>query len=155
EPYHRYRVAPLAADPPTTPELDRLVARCMGHVQELLRLDSGYPAELVNLLRLNMAGPGRFPDLLASHLRLSLEEKRRIAATADVKDRLALVEERLRDSIRRRKLRGELAKEVQSDLERRSRESFLREELREIRRQLGEEAEGAKEIEAVRARVEE
>ena len=154
DPYHRYRVTPLPPDPPSTPELERLVARCMEHVQELLRLDSGYPAEIGNLLRLNMAGPGRFADLLAINLRLSLAEKRRVAATADVRERLVLVEERLRDAIRRRKLRGELTKEVQSDLERRSRESFLREELREIRRQLGEEAEGAKEIESVRSRVE-
>jgi ATP-dependent Lon protease len=152
DPYHRYRVAEVAEDEPSATEVAEEIRRCMELVDALVDSDPGYPPELVKLLRLNAAGPSRFADLLGVHLRLPVAEKRRIAACADVRKRLGLVEDALRDTIVRRRIQTKVTEEASARLEQRAREELLREELRAIRRELGEE-DVDREVEALRGQV--
>ena len=153
DPYHRYRVEPVALREPKGPDVDGVVYRCMELVEELVRIDGGYPAELVQLLRLNIAGPGRFADLVGSHLRLSLPDKRRIAAAADARERLDLVEDLLRETALRLRVREDVAREAGADLDRRRQENVLREQMNVIRRRLGEAPDEGKDLEDLRSRV--
>jgi ATP-dependent Lon protease len=153
DPTHLYRVEELDRVDPASPTLDRLMERCLAQVEELVGTDPGYSTELVNLLRLNRAGADRFADLLASRLHLSMPEKRRLAATADPRERLELLLAALREAVMRRRLRDEVSREAQNDIDRRTRETLLREEMRAIRRELGEEPDASQETERLRARV--
>jgi ATP-dependent Lon protease len=153
DPYHRYRVEVADAREPKGPEIDGLVYRCMELVEELVRADPSYPDELVQLLRLNIAGPGRFADLIGSNLRLSLQEKRRIAATVGPRERLELVEDLLREAVLRRRVQADVAKEVHQDLDRQTRDNLLRAQMAVIRKRLGEEPDAAKDLDDLRTRV--
>ncbi len=79
EPYMRCRVEPVESREPRGPELDGLIYRCMEMVDELVRGEGGYPQEMVEILRMNIAGGGRFADLVGAHVNLPLAVKRRIA----------------------------------------------------------------------------
>jgi ATP-dependent Lon protease len=153
DPTHLYRVEEVESVEPTGPAVDRLVERCLAQVEDLVGTDPGYSSELVNLLRLNRSGAGRFADLLASRLHLSLPEKRRIAATPDARERLELLLAALREAVMRRRLRDEVSREAKNDIDRRTRETLLREEMRAIRRELGEEPDATQELERLRVRV--
>jgi ATP-dependent Lon protease len=153
DPYHRWRVAPVEARDEGGSVTETLIYRCMELLSELLRLDPSYPAEVVKLLGLNLGGPGRFADLLGSQLRLSLPERRRIAATPDSHDRLVALESWLREAIRRRRLEAEVTEEIDADVERVAKEDLLRAQLESIRRRLGEDEGATKAVADLRARL--
>jgi ATP-dependent Lon protease len=153
EPYFRYRVEPVEAKEPRGPEVDGLVYRSMEMVDELVRAEGKYPQEMVNVLRMNIAGGGRFADLVGAHVNLPLSVKRKLAATADVLDRLRIVEEVLQEAIVRVRLETEMSQKVQVEIGQRQRESVLRAQMRAIRKELGEDGSAEKEVEDLRERL--
>jgi ATP-dependent Lon protease len=108
---------------------------------------------MVNVLRMNIAGGGRFADLVGAHVNLPLATKRKVAATADVRDRLRIVEEVLQEAIVRVRLESEVSQKVQVEIDQRQRENVLRAQMRAIRKELGEGADAEKEVEDLRERV--
>jgi ATP-dependent Lon protease len=153
EPYFRYRIEPVEPKEPRGPEIDGLVYRSMEMVDELVRAEGKYPQEMVNVLRMNIAGGGRFADLVGAHVNLPLAVKRKVASTADVRDRLRIIEEVLQEAIVRVRLESEMSQKVQVEIGQRQRESVLRAQMRAIRRELGEEASAEKEVEDLRERL--
>jgi ATP-dependent Lon protease len=101
DPRFSFRVKEIDPREPRGPEVDGLVYRCMEMVEELIRAEGGYPQEMVEILRMNIAGGGRFADLVGAHVNLPLAIKRKIATTADVRDRLRVVEDVLQEAIGR------------------------------------------------------
>ena len=153
DPYLRCRVEALPSKEPRGTEVDGLVYRCMEMVDELIRTEGGYPQEMVDILRMNIAGGGRFADLIGAHVNFPLPIKRKIASTADVRDRLRIVEDVLEEGINRQRVSSDVAHKVRVDLDQRQRESLLRAQLKAIRRELGEEGDSGAEVEDLRERV--
>ncbi len=153
EPYMRCKVESVEPREPRGPEIDGLIYRCMEMVDELVRGEGGYPQEMVEILRMNIAGGGRFADLVGAHVNLPLPVKRRIASTADVRDRLRIIEEVLQEAIGRTRVEAEVSHKVRVDIDQRQRESLLRAQLRAIRKELGEEGDTEKEVEDLRERL--
>jgi ATP-dependent Lon protease len=152
EPYLRCRVTPVEPKEPRGPEIDGLIYRCMEMVDELVRGEGSYPREMVEILRMNIAGGGRFADLIGAHVNLPLPVKRRVASTADVRDRLRAIEEVLQEAIGRVRVEADVTHRVKVDLDARQREGLLRAQMRAIRKELGEES-GDEEVEDLRERV--
>ena len=125
----------------------------MEMVDELVRADGSYPREMVEILRMNIAGGGRFADLIGAHVNLPLAVKRRLVATADVRERLKAVEEVLEEAIARTRVEADVGQRVKVDIEQRQREGYLRAQMRAIRKELGEEGDGAQEVDDLRERV--
>ncbi len=91
EPYLSVQVEEVDPKEARGTEVDGLVYRCMELVGEIVKTEPGYPQEMVEILRMNIAGGGRFADLVGAHVNLALPTKRKVAATADVRDRLRLL----------------------------------------------------------------
>jgi len=153
DPWLRCRVEAVSTKEPRGTEIDGLVYRCMEMVDELIRTEGGYPQEMVDILRMNIAGGGRFADLIGAHVNFPLPIKRRIASTAGVRDRLRIVEEVLEEGINRQRVQSDVAKKVRVDLDERQRESLLRAQMKAIRRELGEEGDASAEVDELRERV--
>ncbi len=79
--------------------------------------------------------------------------KRKIASTANVRDRLRIVEDVLEEGINRQRVQSDVAKKVRVDLDQRQRESLLRAQMKTIRRELGEEGDSSAEVEELKERV--
>jgi ATP-dependent Lon protease len=153
EPYLRFKVEPLEEREPRGTDVDGLIYRCMEMVDTLVKGEGGYPPEMVNILRMNIAGGGRFADLIGAHLSFPVTVKRLLVATESVRDRLRLVEETLEEAAARVKVEGEVAQKTRADLDARQREHLLRAQLKTIRKELGMESDGEAEVADLRERV--
>ena len=149
----RCRTVPVEPKEPRGSDVDGLIYRSMEMVDELVRADGSYPREMVEILRMNIAGGGRFADLIGAHVNLPLVVKRRLIATADVRERLKLVEEVLEEAIARTRVEADVGHRVKVDIEQRQREGYLRAQMRAIRKELGEEGDGGQEVDDLRERV--
>ena len=154
DPFLTFVVEPLRDAEPKGAEVETQVMRCVDLVGELVRIDTEYPTELVNLLSHNTSSPGRFADLLGSRLRLPIHDRRALAATIDAVARLDLVEASLRSALLRGRVHDDVVREVRTALDRDTRARLLREQLRTIRLELGDEPDAEKTADEARARVE-
>jgi ATP-dependent Lon protease len=139
EPYLAARVnAPVES--PGEPEMVRnLVARILKSLRNLSQLDKTYPPELDNIFSMNLGDPGLFADTVASIVRFPLETKRRIVETLPVEDRLTLVADGIDSEIARLSVAEDVVRRTSEQMDKTQREFFLRQQLTEIRRLLGED----------------
>ncbi|MDF1701114.1 MAG: endopeptidase La, partial [Planctomycetota bacterium] len=87
--------------------------------------------------RMNIAGAGRFADLIGAHVNFNLPVKTRICVTEGVRERLRIVEEILREGVAKHEVQNEVAQKVKLDIDKRQREHLLRTQLKTIREELG------------------
>lgn len=113
-----------------------------------------YLSEEFYVSALNQDTPGQLTDLIASNMNLSIDEKQQLVAEPDVGKRM----EKLLTHINREREVLELSKKIQSDaaqeLGKMQREYILREQIKAIQRELGDEA-ARPEIAELRKRIEE
>ncbi|MFM8386534.1 MAG: endopeptidase La [Planctomycetia bacterium] len=153
EPWLKLSVEALEEREPRGSEIDGLIYRCMEMVDALVKAETGLPPEMVNVLRMNIAGGGRLADLIAAHLGFPVEVKRRIVGTEGVRERLQLVEEVLQEHLARAQVEGDVARKTRAGLDARQREHILRAQLQTIRHELGMDADGEAEVAGLRERV--
>jgi ATP-dependent Lon protease len=154
QPYLRGKVKAITSRDPRGADIDGLIYRCMEMVDQLVQAEGGYPPEMVNILRMNIAGAGRFADLIGAHVKFSADIKRRIAATDSVRERLRRVEDALRESLAHFEVQTEVQEKVRADLEGRQREHILRAQLKTIREELGIDGDAEADLLELRDRVE-
>jgi ATP-dependent Lon protease len=112
---------------------------------ETLRLIENVPAELVATVQ-NMEDPSGLADLVASLLDLAPAEKQEILETVDLQARLDRVLWRLAYRLEVLRLSADIGKRTRETMEGRQREFLLREQLKQIQKELGEDDEGAPEL---------
>ncbi len=103
---------------------------------------SGLPEEVVQQVLGNVADPGRFADLVAGYIDLSSSERQGLLETFSVEDRLRRVLVQVQRQVSVLDAQEDIKSQVQEELGERQREIFLREQLKTIRRELGEEEDG-------------
>jgi ATP-dependent Lon protease len=107
-------------------------------LQELFREIPGLP-EGFNIAAANLEGPAQLTDFVASHIDLPREDRLRLLANTKVEERLSMVAEALTRELELARLAGKIREEIREKVERTQREYYLREQLKAIRRELGEE----------------
>ncbi|HEX9108823.1 MAG TPA: LON peptidase substrate-binding domain-containing protein, partial [Longimicrobiales bacterium] len=123
------------------PELERLRERVVAAFEELLALTPEAAEEARESLA-RVEDAAQLSDLAGANLSLPPEEKQALLAERDVARRLELALEGLVREKRLRRLGSELQEKVKGEVNRSQREFWLREQLRAIRDELGEGAEG-------------
>jgi ATP-dependent Lon protease len=139
EPYIEARVScPL--EPNVDPDrVNILATRILQLLKTISQLDHSYPPEMDNVFSMNLGDPGLFADTVASIVRLPVEVKQRVIETLDIGERLLLVAEALDSEVARLSVAEDVVRRATAQVEKNQREFFLRQQLTEIRRQLGEE----------------
>ncbi len=97
--------------------------------------------------------PGRLADLVASHLRLKIPEAQELLETTDPLERLRKLHRFLLRELEVATVQAKIQTEAQEEMSRTQKEYFLREQLRAIKRELGEVDEHAQEIEEFREKI--
>lgn len=113
----------------------------------------GLPEEVVHQVLESVTEAGRFADLVAGYIELPVPEKQALLETLGVEDRLRRVLVQVQRQIGMLEAQEEIKSQVQEELGERQREMFLREQLKAIQKELGEE-DSSKEIEELRAKLE-
>jgi len=156
EPYFEAKLREIAPKPiPKTVKTDALMNRSIQLFEKLVESDSKYSKELLNILQMNISeGPDTFADLLSGFVNLPLEEKQLLLETVHPIERIELLNEWISRDLGRATVNQELQRQIQSNIDRRERENYLREQLRIIQDELGEGNAAEREADTYRDRIE-
>ena len=102
----------------------------------------------------NISEPGLLADMVAYSPDMSTEQRQEMLETIDVTERLKLVSNFLAHQIEILELKGRIQSEVKSEMDKTQREYILREQLKAIQRELGEDDPQQAEINELREKVE-
>jgi ATP-dependent Lon protease len=156
EPYFEGMLREIAPRPiPKNVKSDNLMNKAMSLFEKLVESDSKYSNELLNILRMNMTeGPDTFADLLSSFVNFPLEEKQHLLETVNPIERLELLVDSIQRDLGKATFDKELQRQIQTSIDRRERETYLREQLRVIQDELGDSNGSDREADTYRDRVE-
>ncbi|MGC8641485.1 MAG: endopeptidase La [Isosphaeraceae bacterium] len=99
----------------------------------------GMPEEVLHQVLDSVTEPGRFADLVAGYVELPVAEKQALLETLGVEERLRRVLIHVQKQIGLLAAQAEIKEQVQEELGERQREMFLREQLKAIQKELGED----------------
>src|SRR2546427_9760804 len=104
---------------------------------------------------MNIEEPSRLVDFIASSLpSLSTADKQDTLETTDVRVRLEKVNQHLAKELEVQQLRNKIQSEVQDRVQQTQREYYLREQIKAIQKELGEQDEGARDTEDLKQKIE-
>lgn len=143
---------PLDEDEEDSP-LPALFQEVRDRATELSRM-RGVPKEVIDHLLGGVSRPGELADVVSFYTELEVEDKQELLETLSVEDRLRKLLVHLQKQISRAEAQEQIRSQVEEELGERQREVYLREQLKAIQKELGEDAE-SQEIEELRQRLEE
>ena len=114
---------------------------------------AGMPKEAVQQFLAETKEPGRFADLVAGHLDLKPGEAQRLLEALSVEDRLRAVLVHIQRQVAVLDAQEDIKSQVQEELGDRQREMFLRQQLKAIQKELGEDS-GREDLEELREKLE-
>jgi ATP-dependent Lon protease len=112
----------------------------------------GLPEEVVHQVLDSVTEPGRFADLVAGYIELPVAEKQGLLETLSVEERLRRVLVHVQRQIGLLEAQEEIKSQVQEELGERQREMYLREQLKAIQKELGDDDQ-AKEVSELREKL--
>ena len=123
------------------PELSKECQNVIESVREKLDILAadlqGPGADTIMVLK-GVQDPGRLADLTAAHLSLESSEAQEILEVIDPVERLDMVHRLLDLQLQRRQTKDRIEQATRSQMSRNQREYYLREQMRQIRRELGD-----------------
>ncbi len=99
----------------------------------------GLPEEMLHQILDAVTDPGRFADLVAGYVELPVSEKQALLETMGVEERLRRVLIHVQRQIGMLEAQAEIKSQVQEELGERQREMFLREQMKAIQKELGDD----------------
>jgi len=103
---------------------------------------------------MNIEDSGRLADFIASSLpSLATKDKQELLETTDIRVRLDRINRHLAKELEVQTLRSKIQSEVQDQVQQTQREYYLREQMKAIQKELGEQDETTRDIEELRAKI--
>ncbi len=138
--------------PDSSVELEAMMRNVREQSQKILSLREVLSDEIVAILE-NIDDPGRLANLVASNLRLKVEVAQEVLQQPDPAVRLSLVNQILTQELQVTTIQARLDSEAREEMDKSQREYFLREQMRAIKRELGEESARDDEIADYRQKI--
>ncbi len=135
-----------------TVEIEALMRNLIELFRRLVSLVPHLPDELM-MAALNVEDPRQLAYLIATSIRTDVKEAQEILTLDEVKAKLQRLTTILNRELEVLELGKKIQTEAQSEMEKVQREYFLREQLKAIKRELGEEDEQTMEIEEYRRKI--
>ena len=140
--------------PEPGPDTDGLIKNIRDQFRRYCAQAPGLPPEMDGAIP-DLEDPARIADYVASNLNLETKVLQSLLSISDVRKRLERVSYVLSEELRLQELIGNIHKEVQAAMDRNQREYYLKEQLKIIRKELGEMDVLSEEIEEFRGRIKE
>jgi ATP-dependent Lon protease len=126
-------------------EIEALMRNVREHSEKILAL-RGEMNNDVSVILENINDPGKLADLVASNLKLKIDESQILLELIDPMERLKKVNELLSREVELSSMQAKIQSDVRDEISKNQRDYFLREQVRLIHRELGESDDKAKEI---------
>jgi ATP-dependent Lon protease len=139
------RVEYLPAAAATGPDVEARVLHLRRLAREALELLPGAPAELANAVQ-SLESPEALGDLIASFLDVKAAERQALLETLDLRTRLERICTLLAQRIEVLRLSRRIETKTREAIDERQKEAVLREQLKQIQRELGEGGEDGAEL---------
>ncbi|MGA2644028.1 MAG: endopeptidase La [Candidatus Sulfotelmatobacter sp.] len=153
-PFMRARVSTIPeAAPPDSSEIEALQRNVLTLFQQIV---AGSPtlSDELSTVALNIDEPGRLVDFIASSLpSLSTPDKQDTLETLDIRVRLEKINQHLAKELEVQQLRNKIQSEVQDRVQQTQREYYLREQMKAIQKELGEQDEGQRDVEDLKKKI--
>jgi ATP-dependent Lon protease len=154
-PFMRARVTTIPEIiPPKDSEIEALQRNVLTLFQQIV---AGSPtlSDELSTVAMNIEEPGRLVDFIASSLpSLSTSDKQETLETTDVRVRLEKINHHLAKELEVQQLRNKIQSEVQDRVQQTQREYYLREQMKAIQKELGEQDEGQRDTEELKQKIE-
>jgi ATP-dependent Lon protease len=142
------------AEPAQSPNFEALVRNVIGQFQQIVS-ESPTLSDELRTIAANIEEPVRLVDFVASSLPfLTTDEKQQLLETPSVVERLEQLNKLLAKEIEVQQLRAKIQTEVQDQVQQSQRDYYLREQLKAIQKELGEQDESQRDIEELRQKIE-
>jgi ATP-dependent Lon protease len=152
EPYPVARVHSLvetAGDSLKTEALTRAIADLF---QQILALSPVLPEEIQEIV-FSIEDPSKLSDLVTSALNLKVSEKQQILEESRITERLTILVRLLKKELKLIELNAKIHDRVSSSLNQTQREYYLREQMKAIQNELGEDEESNPELLEIRQKM--
>jgi ATP-dependent Lon protease len=140
--------------PEQSTEIEALQRNVVSEFQQIVTSSPTLSDDL-QTIAINIEEPGRLADFIASNLPfLTTADKQELLENPDVEARLQRTNKHLAKELEVQQLRNKIQSEVQDSVQQSQREYYLREQMKAIQKELGDQDEAQKDIEDLRAKIE-
>jgi ATP-dependent Lon protease len=141
-------------EPAPSANFEALVRNVIGQFQQIVTESPTLSDELRSIAA-NIEEPERLVDFVASSLPfLTTDEKQQLLEAPSIAERLEQLNKLLAKEIEVQQLRAKIQTEVQDQVQQSQRDYYLREQMKAIQKELGEQDEGQRDVEELRQKIE-
>lgn len=133
-------------------ELEALMRNVREQSEKILSLRGELTGDVKSILN-NIEEPGKLADIAASNLRLKTEESQVLLELVDPVKRLEKVNELLSREVDLSVMQAKIQSDVKDEISKTQRDYFLREQVRAIHKELGDQDEKTQEVEDYQKRI--
>jgi ATP-dependent Lon protease len=139
--------------PAPSPEFQALVRNVVEQFQQIVS-ESPTLSDELRTIAANIEEPDRLVDFVASSLPfLTTDDKQQLLESSNVVHRLEQLNKLLAKEIEVQQLRAKIQNSVQDQVQQSQRDYYLREQLKAIQKELGEQDEGQRDIDELRQKI--
>lgn len=139
-------------EPKKTAEVEAQMRSVLYSFEQYIKVSRKVPPETLATVS-DIEEPGRFTDVIASHLSMKLNQKQEILEAIDPKERLEKLNEILSREIEIVEIERRINLRVRKQMEKTQKEYYLREQMKAIQKELGEKDERMAEAEEYREKI--
>ena len=133
-------------------ETEALMRNVREQSEKILALRGELTNEIGSILE-SIEDPGKLADLVASNLKMRIEDAQALLETLDPVERLRKINDILSKEVELSSMQAKIQSDVRDEISKSQRDYFLREQVRAIHRELGESDEKAQEIKEYKAKI--
>ncbi len=133
-------------------EIEALMRNVRENSEKILALRGELSGDVGSILE-SIEEPGKLADLVASNLRLKIDDAQEVIELIDPLERLRKVHDLLSHEVELSAMQAKIQSDVKDEISKSQRDYFLREQMRAIHKELGELDEKSQEIEEYRDRI--
>ena len=153
DPYLIVETRPIPDEDAVTPQMTALMRTSRNLFERCVQLNDSLPEE-AHLFSININDPSWLADLIATSLSLSNDVRKELMVLTNPEDRLKRVNQILAEELDVLELEDEIQTQVQTEVDRSHREYYLREQMKAIQTELGEEDVWSQELLSLSERIE-
>lgn len=143
---------PEAPTPGSPIEFEAMIRTAKEHLEKIIALGRMLSPDILLVLD-DVADPGRMADLIASNLGLKVTDAQQVLETLEPKKRLQLVNDILANELEVIQMQAKIRTQAKDEMSKSQREYFLREQMRAIKNELGDNDSKSEEMDDLRERI--
>jgi ATP-dependent Lon protease len=145
KPYFRAKVERREVDEKPDSKLEALQRNVLNLFQNVVELAPHLPEDAY-IAAMNIDEAGKLADFIASNISIELEERQAVLEAIDPLERLGRLNKILNREVEVMELGSKIQSEAKSEMDKAQRDFFLRQQLKAIKKELGEEDQYAVEL---------